>query len=91
MVLDQLPAGTADWRVAEIVKAEQRALLTLDLDFADIRAYPPAEYFGIVVLRIRNTSSGVVLPLIERLAAALAAESPDGSLWIVDEDRIRIR
>ena len=36
--------GGADPTLAEICKRESRALVTLDLDFADIRTYPPAEY-----------------------------------------------
>ena len=73
------------------MKSERRVLVTLDLDFADIRAYPPTEYFGIIVLRIRSASAGTVLPVVERLAGVLAEEPIEGLLWVVEEDRIRIR
>jgi predicted nuclease of predicted toxin-antitoxin system len=40
-VADQHLAGQPDERVAEICRTERLALVTLDLDFSDIRAYPP--------------------------------------------------
>lgn len=44
-------AGQPDARVAEVCRMESRALVTLDLDFSDIRVYPPSDFAGIVVLR----------------------------------------
>lgn len=40
-VLDQQLKGTADRLLADICQSEGRTIITLDLDFADIRAYPP--------------------------------------------------
>ena len=33
--------GEADQKIASACQLEQRVLITLDLDFGDIRAYPP--------------------------------------------------
>jgi len=38
--------GRPDAELAEVCRREERALVTLDLDFADIRAYPPDEWTG---------------------------------------------
>jgi len=43
--------GAADSRIAEVCRAESRVLFTVDLDFADIRTYPPGDYIGLVVFR----------------------------------------
>jgi predicted nuclease of predicted toxin-antitoxin system len=48
---EQQLAGQPDVRVAQVCQAESRALVTLDLDFSDIRAFPPGDYAGIIVLR----------------------------------------
>ena len=40
-VLDEGIGGATDAAVARACIAEERALVTQDLDFADIRAYPP--------------------------------------------------
>lgn len=50
-VIDQQLAGRPDADVAVMCQSEQRALVTLDLDFSNIRAYPPADYEGIIVFR----------------------------------------
>ena len=90
-VFDQELTGEIDRTIAHVCQQEQRVLLTLDLDFADIRAYPPQQYAGIVVLRSRRQDKQVVLALAERVIKALKNEALSQKLWIVDEQRIRIR
>jgi predicted nuclease of predicted toxin-antitoxin system len=51
-VWDQSLRGRPDADIAAICRAEGRALVTLNLDCADIRKYPPEQYGGIVVLRV---------------------------------------
>jgi predicted nuclease of predicted toxin-antitoxin system len=70
---------------------ESRVLLTLDLDFANIRTYPPAEHSGIIVLRLRAQDKMAVVGYVRRLAAAIQRQSSRGELWILERDRIRIR
>lgn len=89
-VLDQVASGSSDAIIAEMVRRESRILLTLDLDFADIRAYRPSDYAGILVLRPRELNAAAVLVLVERLVLAFETRSPIGCLWIVEHDRIRI-
>jgi predicted nuclease of predicted toxin-antitoxin system len=90
-VLDQNMGGRPDPDVAEVCQREGRALITLDLDFSDIRTYPPANYSGIIVLRPRLQDKTSVLSLIARLLSTLAVEPLDKHLWTVDETSIRIR
>ena len=80
-----------DRTIAALVRREDRVLLTLDLDFSDIRAYPPEQYAGLVVLRLNRQDKPRVLQVIARLILVFAVEEPKGHLWIVEEDRVRIR
>ena len=66
-------------------------LMTLDLDFSDIRTYPPEGYSGIIVLRPRNQAKPTVLRLISQLIPLLAVEPLAGNLWILQETGLRIR
>ena len=50
-VLDQNLTGARDSDIASVCIREGRAIVTLDMDFADIRTYPPDAYPGLVVLR----------------------------------------
>jgi predicted nuclease of predicted toxin-antitoxin system len=83
--------GQPDPNVAGVCQQEDRALLTLDLDFADIRAYPPTNYGGIIVLRLARLYKPHVLAVIQRLVPLLLSEPLIGKLWIVDETTVRVR
>lgn len=83
--------GKSDFEVAAVCQRETRALITLDTDFADILAYPPKEFPGLIVLRLRQQDNSHVTYLIRRLLQILSSESPAGQLWIVEEEQMRIR
>jgi predicted nuclease of predicted toxin-antitoxin system len=90
-VADQQLAGQPDVRVAEVCRMEGRALLTLDLDFSDIRVFPPSVYAGIIVLRPSVQTVKNIRRLVGQVVALLSAEPLVGHLWIVDEGQVRIR
>jgi predicted nuclease of predicted toxin-antitoxin system len=90
-VYDEGLAGADDPDVAAACQAGARVLFTLDLDFADIRAYPPSEYVGIVVLRPTGPSRRRVLQLVSRVLPVLSAEWMEHRLWIVEPARVRVR
>lgn len=83
--------GAADPQVAAVCRGEARALVTLDRGLGDIRAYPPVDYHGIVVLRTHDQEIDTILALVRRLVPLLETQSLAGALWIVDERRVRIR
>lgn len=91
-VADEGLTGAKDPAIIAACAQEGRALITLDLDFANIVAYPPGRYPGLVVLRPARQSARVVMRVIEQvLAPRLDAPGLDLSrrLWIVDDSRIR--
>jgi predicted nuclease of predicted toxin-antitoxin system len=90
-VLDEDLGGQPDPVIAAVCQSENRVLLTLDLDFADIRTYPPAESTGKIVFRLRATDKPHVLNVLQRVIASLPQHSPNGQLWIVDDAAVRIR
>lgn len=82
--------GSRDETVAHRVRLEDRVLLTTDLDFADIRAYPPADYAGIIVLRPSRQIYFLVMDMVKRIVPLLEVEPVAGYLWIVSHSRVRI-
>jgi predicted nuclease of predicted toxin-antitoxin system len=90
-VVAQSLGGQSDERVIDVCSREQRALVTLDMDFANIQTYPPARYAGIAVLRIADQAHDQVERAIRLLLAVLLHEPLSGTLWIVEPDRVRIR
>jgi predicted nuclease of predicted toxin-antitoxin system len=89
-VLEQTLGGASDPRVIEICRLENRALITLDLDFANIQRYPPALNAGIVVLRLGSQAHAAVAAAVADTIHLLEREVLSGRLWIVESGRIRI-
>lgn len=90
-VYDEDLGGAPDPRVADACRIEGRVLVTLDRDFADLRAYPPDQYAGIVVLRVSKPDRDRILGLLSRVLLMFQQETLAQRLWIVEEHRIRIR
>ncbi len=90
-VLEQELGGRPDDDLSARCRDEQRAIVTLDLDFADIRVYPPEDYSGIIVLRLDRQDKPHTMDVLEKLMSKLAEEELTGKLWIVTEETIRIR
>jgi predicted nuclease of predicted toxin-antitoxin system len=88
---DENLSGADDATVASTSRSRDRILVSLDLDFANIRAYPPGEHAGIIVLRVKRQDKTTVLAYVRRLAAALGRRNPTGELRVVDGNRIRFR
>jgi predicted nuclease of predicted toxin-antitoxin system len=88
--LQHLQAALDDELIAQC-KREARALVTLDLDFANPLQYRPVKYAGIAVLRLPGKPTSQVLnELVRTLVGALQQETLTGRLWIVEVGRIRI-
>jgi len=90
-VLDQQLGGKDDRTIIHICSQENRILITLDLDFADVTTYPPEKNQGIIVFRLERQDKQFVLDSLTRLLPNFEIEKVKGHLWIVEESRIRIR
>ena len=65
--------------------------MTLDLDFADIRVYPPESHAGIIVLRLAEQGRSHAARAVRSILPLLNTEPLAGHLWVVDERSVRIR
>ena len=83
--------GATDETISAAILKENLILVTLDTGFADIRAYPPAQFPGLIVLRLRQQDKLHVLEIFGRVLARLQDQPIQGKLWIVEERRLRVR
>jgi len=83
--------GCDDAGLCQHCSRENRALVTLDLDFADMRAFPPSSAAGLIVLRVRDQSRQHVQKVLEQAVDLLQSLPVAGQLWIVSETGVRIR
>ncbi|MEI6534239.1 MAG: DUF5615 family PIN-like protein [Verrucomicrobiaceae bacterium] len=80
-----------DEKIIEACRSESRALVTLDMDFANPLTYLPSKYAGIAVLRLpKKASAQDGLDVIATLACGLKTGEFSGKLWIVERGRIRV-
>jgi len=87
-VRDEHLSGASDDQVFAAAAAEDRYLVTLDLDFSDPIRFPPA--IGTIVLRVPVPSMTMIRRLLQQAIAHAADESPTGQIWIVEAGRIRV-
>ena len=64
-VTDEGLSGATDEQVWQEVLKEKRFFITLDLDFSDIRQFPPGSHPGIFLLRPNSRGRLAVLKLLE--------------------------
>lgn len=80
-----------DEPIQQACEREKRILITLDTDFADTRRYNPARSPGVIVLRPPSQAIAAVLSCLDGAIRALATERIEGTLWVVEAERLRIR
>jgi predicted nuclease of predicted toxin-antitoxin system len=84
-------AGTDDSTLASVCQQEERILVTMDVGFADIRTYPPQNYSGLIVLRLKQQDKLYVLNVFTRILQLFATTPLEQRLWIVEEELVRVR
>jgi len=86
-------AAAPDQDIAAHAKRTDAVLLTRDLDFSNIRQYPPQDHPGLVILRMPDDAKaaaiGEVVARFVRQRTFLDAVK--GRIAIVEVDRVRFR
>lgn len=83
--------GAVDAELLRRCVGDGRALITLDLDFANPVRFSPAEHSGVAVLRMPNKATRAQLERgIATLVEALRRLPLAGQLWIVEDSRLRV-
>jgi predicted nuclease of predicted toxin-antitoxin system len=90
-VHDQGLSGEADRVIWQRVCQEGRFFITLDLDFADVRQYPPGSHPGILLLRPHSRGRQAVLELLRRVLEEHPLSELAGCLAVADIAHTRVR
>jgi len=84
-------AGQSDATIWEAAQREGRFLITMDLDFADIRHFLPGTHEGILILRLARQGRRAIRTVFQAVLAQCPLDSFKGCIVIVNEHRIRVR
>jgi len=91
---DHMPPDSTDSEVIRKAQELDSILVSLNGDFADIVAFPPDKYKGIISLQVRNRPE-IVSQLMEKLTDFISAHPEKNyyakKLILVEVHRIRIR
>ena len=83
--------GAPDNVVLDLVRRENRVLLTLDKGIADVRTYPPEAHAGIVLFRPPAAGRGTTRLFVRRHLASLFERELTGRLLVVTDRGLRLR
>jgi predicted nuclease of predicted toxin-antitoxin system len=84
-------SGANDSVVRDAAIKQERILVTLDADFANVLRFPPAGTPGVVRFRIHPATEEAIEAALRLTIPRLAQMSLAGKLVVVDERKIRIR
>lgn len=90
-VLDAGLSGAPDENVLQFSIDNDRILVTLDADFANVIRFPPENTLGIVRLRIHPPTEAAIREALQRVLLLLKNTDLTGRLAVVDQRKIRIR
>jgi predicted nuclease of predicted toxin-antitoxin system len=84
-------SGAPDPQVRAFAIQENRILVTMDADFADMLRFPPAGTPGVIRLKIHPPTEAAIRVQIQRTLQVLKDTSIAGCLAVSHGDMIRIR
>jgi predicted nuclease of predicted toxin-antitoxin system len=84
-------AGADDDIVLAQAVSENRARLTRDMHFSNILLYPPADYWGIILLKIEPHTINPVYRTLTSVFAHFTQDSIKQALVVVDRNKFRER
>ncbi|GGA29773.1 DUF5615 family PIN-like protein [Okeania sp. KiyG1] len=90
-VTDEGLSGEDDEVVWQQVCTEGRFFITLDLDFSDVRRFPPGTHPGILLLRPGSGGRQAVLDILMRVVQEYPLANLQGCLVVADKTQTRIR
>jgi predicted nuclease of predicted toxin-antitoxin system len=84
-------SGRPDEEILAYAVEHGRILITIDMDFSNIRRFPPHSYIGIIVLKIRPRSVAEIHKVLEQVLRDLDEEQLSKSLVMIDRGKYRVR
>lgn len=83
--------GATDAEVLDAAIANDRFLVTQDLDFSDVRKFQPGRHPGILIVRLREPGSQVLSHRIRLVFGGENVESWSGCFVAATEKKVRVR
>jgi predicted nuclease of predicted toxin-antitoxin system len=86
-----MPGTASDLEIVNQAEADDRAVLTQDLDFSDIIALSGAAQPSLITLRLSDSRVDNVNLILQSVLPELEADVSKGVIATVEDTRVRIR
>ncbi|HWB81392.1 MAG TPA: DUF5615 family PIN-like protein [Nannocystaceae bacterium] len=90
-VIDEGLAGADDPTVWTAARTENRFLVTLDLDFSDVRRFQPGTHAGLMIVRVPDHLQPDIPKFLRGWFADPQAESWSRCLVVATPTKLRVR
>jgi hypothetical protein len=91
LVVDEGLRGSPDPPILRAAQQDGRIFLTMDKGVADVRAYPPEQFAGIVLFRPKSQGRGATLEFVRRYLPVILSADVSGRLLVVTDAGVRLR
>jgi len=88
ILVEYVPKGIKNSRVAEITKERKAVLITRDSDFANTLAYPPDKFYGIIVFQIHPPKPELLIKALSNFMEEI--NDFEGKLFIISKEGIKV-
>ena len=82
--------GKDDPTVWKAAQRERRFLLTQDMDFSDVRSFPPGKHHGILILRLRAPSRAALMHRVTSIFRTEDVQDWDSCFVVASDHKIRV-
>lgn len=89
-VADEGLVGCADEQIWAAAQADERFLVTQDLDFADARKFRAGTHAGIMIVRLRDPSRRSLVDCIGAVLRGNDLRDWSGCLVVLSDSRLRV-
>lgn len=89
-VPEEALSGQSDPNIWRAAQAEQRFLITQDLDFSDARQFAPGTHAGIMLVRLRNPGRIALLQTVTQAFIDENVAAWSGCVVVLTERKLRV-
>jgi predicted nuclease of predicted toxin-antitoxin system len=90
VVLESALRGVSDLRILEYAVSENRIVVTLDKDFAELVFRSGHSHAGVILMRLTVISPAHICMILDKVLGEIS-HIPQGKFLVVNETSVRIR
>lgn len=89
-VHDEGLSGEPDGEIWKAAQEERRFFITQDLDFSDIRRFPPGEHSGLMIIRLQQPGRNALRNRLLQVFRSEATDDWTGKFVVLTDLKLRI-